>query len=136
MDETCLHVAVALITNAAQHVLITKRAFSVEQGGMWEFPGGKLEPGETSKDALAREIKEELGLTIIDPIFISQVIHQYETRKVSLWVYHVPTYDGEPRCCEKQQDLRWVACTDLKSYALLEASFPLISLFEAYQQRQ
>ncbi len=132
MTET-LHVAVAVITDSKQRVLITKRALHSPQGGLWEFPGGKLESGETASAALIREIQEELGLTITQHTFIEVITHKYPTRTVSLWVYHVSNYTGEARCCEAQQDLRWVSVCDLENHHLLEASQPLISLIHQHR---
>lgn len=123
-----LHVAVAVIRDKNGCVLITKRALHTFQGGLWEFPGGKLEPGETAADALVREIKEELGLTIQTFEHLSQLVHVYPTRTVTLWVYQVTDFTGTPHCREGQQDMRWVAIADLSHYPLLEGSQRLIPL--------
>lgn len=121
-----LHVAVAVIRDQNECVLITKRASHTLQGGLWEFPGGKLEPGESAASALVREIKEELDLTILQFEYLSQLVHVYPTRTVALWAYQVTAFTGTPRCCEGQQDMRWVSIDDLKHYQLLEASQRLI----------
>lgn len=132
MTET-LHVAVAVITDSKRRVLITKRALHSPQGSLWEFPGGKLESGETAVAALMREIQEEVGLTITQHTFIDVITHKYPTRTVLLWVYHVSSYTGEARCCEAQQDLRWVSVGDLDNHRLLEASQPLIALIRQHK---
>jgi len=123
-----LHVAVGVIQDKKKRVLITKRASHVPQGGLWEFPGGKLECGETAVEALIREIKEELGLTVQHAEYLTQFTYAYLARKVTLWVYQVTKFSGTPRCCEAQQDLQWVHTQDLKKYTLLEASQKIISL--------
>jgi 8-oxo-dGTP diphosphatase len=123
-----LHVAVAVIQDKKKRVLITKRASHTLQGGLWEFPGGKLELGETAVEALIREIKEELDLTVQHAEYLTQFTHVYPARKVTLWVYEVTKFTGIPRCCEAQQDLQWVRIQDLKKYTLLEASQKIISL--------
>jgi len=125
MTDT-LHVAVAIIQDIKKRVLITKRAADALQGGLWEFPGGKLERDETAVDALIREIKEELDLTVQQAQYLIQFTHIYPSRKVTLWVYHVTQFKGIPRCCEAQQGLEWVHIHDLKNYSLLEASQNII----------
>ncbi len=68
-----VHVAVAVIVNDSGEVCISLRHKDVHQGGLWEFPGGKIEQGETVEKALKREIKEELNLSILSSSFISRV---------------------------------------------------------------
>jgi 8-oxo-dGTP diphosphatase len=126
----CLHVAVAIITNQKQQVLITKRALRSPQGGLWEFPGGKLEPGEDALTALFREIKEEVALEVVQCRYLDNIVHTYPARTVSLWVYHVSHYTGNAHCREEQQDLQWVATNDLHKYPLLAASESVIALMK------
>lgn len=127
-----MHVAVAIITDSEQRVLITKRAEHSPQGGLWEFPGGKLEAGETAIEALVRELEEEVGLTQVEPRFLEMISHAYPSRTVFLWLYHVPRYAGDARCCEAQQDLRWVTVEELTHYPLLAASQPVIDLIHLH----
>ncbi|MBA1330850.1 thiamine monophosphate synthase, partial [Candidatus Endoriftia persephone str. Guaymas] len=88
-------------------VLISKRHEHLHQGGLWEFPGGKLEPGESVEAALRRELYEELGIRIsrFEPLI--RVTHHYAECSVLLDVYRVFSYQGEPRGMEGQP-LNWV----------------------------
>ncbi len=121
-----LHVAVAVFVDDAKRLLITQRASGARQGGLWEFPGGKLEPGETSEQALFREVKEELGVDIVHAKYIDTVTYVYPAYSVVLNVYHVSEYTGNVSCCENQQDLRWITLEELTDYQLLDASRQLI----------
>ena len=97
-----VYVAVAVIVNQRDQVLISKRSASQHQGNKWEFPGGKVEAGETSRQALNREIKEELGLDIQTADLLTKITHQYQDKKVQLDVYKVSDWQGKPRAMETQ----------------------------------
>jgi 8-oxo-dGTP diphosphatase len=101
-----IHVAAAAILDAEGRVLITRRADHLHQGGLWEFPGGKLEPGETPEQALARELKEELDILprIHEPLI--RIHHTYDEREVRLDFFRVTAFDGEPRGMQGQP-LQW-----------------------------
>lgn len=107
-----IHVAAAAII-ADGKVLIAKRPDHLHQGGLWEFPGGKLEQGETVTQALVRELKEELGITIKPERPLIRVAHDYGDKKVLLDVWRVSWFEGEPRGCEGQA-LAWVSVAELK----------------------
>jgi len=92
---TPLKVAVAAIVNHNNEVLVSKRHQSVHQGGLWEFPGGKVEPGETVEQALHREITEELALTIHASRPLITLQHVYRDRTVHLSVYRVDSFSYE-----------------------------------------
>lgn len=89
--------------------------------GLWEFPGGKIEPKESSRRALARELEEEVGIVPQEVDYLTQIVHAYEDRKVALDVWRVNTFSGEARACENQP-LQWVLLKDLTDLALLPAS--------------
>ena len=72
-----LQVAVGVIKNADGRILISLRDKSLHQGGLWEFPGGKIESGETPEQALARELNEELAITVIASTPLINIKHQY-----------------------------------------------------------
>lgn len=116
--RAAIHVAVAVITNAAGEVLVTLRPPHVHEGGRWEFPGGKVEPGEDVRRALAREIKEEVGLSIEDARPLIRLRHAYPARPVVLDVWRVTAWRGEARGREGQQ-LAW-----RDPHALDPADFP------------
>ncbi|MCG5500998.1 Nudix family hydrolase [Ectothiorhodospira lacustris] len=107
-----LRVAVAAIANDRDEYLIARRPEHVHQGGLWEFPGGKIEPGETLEAALRRELREELDITPLRHHPLITLNHDYPDRRVCLEVVKVDRFEGEPRGMEGQP-LRWVAAAQL-----------------------
>ncbi|HHL45917.1 MAG TPA: NUDIX domain-containing protein, partial [Gammaproteobacteria bacterium] len=91
---TPVHVAVAVIVNGQGEVLIARRPDHLYQGGLWEFPGGKLEPGERVTQALSRELDEELGITVESSGPLIRVHHHYPRWPVLLDVWRVERYRG------------------------------------------
>ncbi|RYE91389.1 MAG: NUDIX domain-containing protein, partial [Oxalobacteraceae bacterium] len=77
-----IHVAAAVIRGADQRILIARRGDTQHQGGLWEFPGGKVEPGETVQAALARELREELGIEVSLARPLIKVHHDYADKQV------------------------------------------------------
>ncbi len=122
-----VHVAVAVIVNQHEQVLISKRSAAQHQGNKWEFPGGKVEEGETSRQALNREIREELGLNILSADLLTIITHQYSDKKVQLDVYQVIDWQGEPKPLEAQP-IRWVAKRELHQYAFPQANVEILKL--------
>ena len=90
-----LHVAVGVIQAADGRVLIALRPNTVHQGGLWEFPGGKLEQGESVEQALSRELNEELGIHVLAVTLLIKIKHQYPDLAVLLDVYRVTEFSGE-----------------------------------------
>ena len=97
-----LHVAVGVILDPAGNILISRRAQDSHQGGLWEFPGGKVEVGESLEAALARELREELGIHIGRTTPLLEVRHDYSDKSVLLDVHVVWEFSGEPRGLENQ----------------------------------
>ena len=95
---------------------------------MWEFPGGKLEQDEPAFTALVREIKEEVGLDVIEADFLNQISYQYPHHSVILLVYAVRSFQGKARCCEQQMDLKWVSLDALSEYNFPEANLSILNL--------
>lgn len=129
-----LKVAVAVIINQSDEVLLTRRPLHAPHGGMWEFPGGKLEPDEAPAEALAREVKEELGIEVLSFRFLDEITHLYSTKIVNLLVFEVRDYKGEPSCLESQIDLRWVNVKELSTYDFPEANTKIIDLLHFLQK--
>ncbi|MCG5513454.1 Nudix family hydrolase [Ectothiorhodospira shaposhnikovii] len=120
-----LRVAVAAITNARDEYLIARRPAHVHQGGLWEFPGGKIEPGETLADALCRELREELDITPLRYHPLITLNHDYPDRRVCLEVVKVDRFEGQPRGMEGQP-LRWVSADQLHALAFPAANRAII----------
>jgi 8-oxo-dGTP diphosphatase len=121
-----LHVAVAVIEDAQGRVLLARRADHLHQGGLWEFPGGKLEPGEGLAQALSREIHEELGLQVRSHRPLIQIWHDYADRRVLLDVHRLTDWRGEPHGREGQP-LAWVAPEQLDQYPMPAADRPIVT---------
>jgi 8-oxo-dGTP diphosphatase len=121
-----VHVAVGVILDADRNVLITRRAQHSHQGGLWEFPGGKVETGELPLDALMRELHEELGIVIGRTSVLLEVHHDYGDKTVLLDVHVVWEFSGEAVGLE-DQPLVWVAPQDLASYEFPAANFPIVT---------
>jgi A/G-specific adenine glycosylase len=108
---------IAAVTHRGEEVLIARRPSSGLLGGMWEFPGGKLEPGETDEEALAREIREELGADVEVGTNLGSYKHAYTHFRVTLRAYHCRVTSGEPRALEASE-IRWVKITELGKYPM------------------
>ena len=121
-----VHVAIGVIINNKNQILITKRALDQHQGNKWEFPGGKVESSETAQQALSRELNEELGIEIQSAKLLTTINHQYQSKKVMLDVYEVTQWLGEPQGLEGQP-MRWVARSELKSYEFPTANAEILS---------
>jgi 8-oxo-dGTP diphosphatase len=125
-----LHVAVGVVFDRSHKVLITRRAEDSHQGGLWEFPGGKVERGESLRQALARELREELGIGIGRTSPLLEVRHDYGDKQVLLDVHVVWEFEGEARGLENQP-LAWVAPAALEQYRFPAANGPVIDAITA-----
>jgi len=121
-----VHVVAGVIYNATGEVLIAKRPNDKHQGGLWEFPGGKLESNETRAQALARELKEELGIVITHSQPLIRIRHDYPDKSVLLDVWQVDSFSGEAHGKEGQ-DVAWVALSDLDRFHFPAANKPIIN---------
>jgi 8-oxo-dGTP diphosphatase len=121
-----VHVAAAVIRGEDGRILIARRAEDKHQGGLWEFPGGKLEAGETAQSALARELQEELDILPLVSRPLIQVRHDYPLQQVLLDVWEVTAFSGTPRAVEGQP-LAWVSPRQLPHYPFPAANLPIIS---------
>ena len=119
-----IHVVAAVIRDQ-QQILLSRRPDHLHQGGLWEFPGGKQEPGETPEQALRRELAEELGIQVTRYRPLIQVPHHYPDLSVLLDVWEVDAWEGEVSGLEGQTT-SWVAEHELKQYQFPEANLPII----------
>jgi 8-oxo-dGTP diphosphatase len=129
-DTTVVHVAVGVVLDETRRVLITRRAASSHQGGLWEFPGGKLEQGESAALALARELREELGIEIGRTSPLLEVRHDYGDKRVLLDVHVVWSFRGQALGLE-DQPLAWVMPAALEQYPFPAANVPIIGAVNA-----
>lgn len=121
-----IHVAAAVILDSRGHILLAQRPADKHQGGLWEFPGGKVEPGEPVVEALHRELDEELGIQLIHAEPLIRIPHHYADKSVLLDVYTVNAFEGEPWGREGQP-VRWVAPVELATYEFPAANKPIVT---------
>jgi len=125
---TILVVAAALC-DARGQVLIAQRPEPKHMAGRWEFPGGKVAAHESEQDALLRELHEELGVRVREPVFCLRLSHTYPDRTVELSFWIVREFAGEPRSLDGQQ-LKWVPVAQLAKEDILEADQPFIEALQ------
>jgi 8-oxo-dGTP diphosphatase len=120
-------VVAAALYDASGRILIAERPQGKHMAGHWEFPGGKVSPGEPEAGALARELREELGIEVEAARALMRVRHDYPDRSVELSLWIVDRYRGAPAGLEGQR-LRWVAPPELHQAGILEADRPFIEV--------
>ena len=118
MNPDVLHVAVGVIRNNKNQVLLSQRPADVHQANLWEFPGGKLEPEETVRQALSRELNEELALTVKSAKPLIKIYHDYEKHSVLLDVWQIDSWDMDlvgdsGQQGQEGQKIEWVDISSL-----------------------
>ena len=116
---------VAGVLVADGRTLIAQRQRDQHGSGLWEFPGGKYEAGESASDALIREMYEELGIKIADLSLFSRVEHDYPERAVEIEFYRVGSWRGRPVGREGQR-IKWQSIAELNQIDFLPANEPLV----------
>ncbi len=124
-----VEVAAAVLRDAGGRVLLAQRPEDVHQGGLWEFPGGKREAGESLEETLRRELAEEIGIEVLTHRRLIRVSHDYGERHVELDVHLVEDWRGEPTGREGQP-LAWVDPGDLAEYPLPAADRPILTALQ------
>ena len=120
-----IEVAAGVLRDADGRVLVAQRALNAHQGGLWEFPGGKREPGESRRRALERELAEELGIQVTRARPLMRLAHDYGDRRVVLDTWLVEGWRGEPHGREGQS-LRWVTQAELARLPMPAADRPIL----------
>ena len=106
-------------------VLITQRGEGQHLAGSWEFPGGKLEDGETLEECLQREINEELSISISVGAHIITTTHEYGNKAIKLHAFHASLVSGELKLHD-HSDAQWVSINELDTYKFAPADLPII----------
>jgi len=124
-----VHVAAGIIVRD-QQVFISKRSSEQHQGDKWEFPGGKVESGESVLEALTRELKEEVNLAVLNAQVFHQLEFDYGDKVVQLDFYLVDSFEGIGRGLEGQQTA-WVDINDLADYHFPAANQVIVEMLMA-----
>ena len=127
-------IGVGIIRNNQGNILIDRRRARGEMGGLWEFPGGKIEPNETIKDCIKREIREELDIEVSVGDCLSVIEHQYSQFKVTLFIYYCQYIKGIPKTIECDE-IRWVNLSELDRYTFPEANYEIITLLKSSAEK-
>ena len=116
---------VAALIRDTDRVLICQRPAYKARGMLWEFVGGKVEPGESREEALIRECREELAITISVGDIFTEVTHTYPDLTIHLTVFNAEITAGVPRKLE-HNDLHWITADELDRYAFCPADQPIV----------
>jgi 8-oxo-dGTP diphosphatase len=123
-DGRPVPVVAAVIRREDGAILLARRHPRSRHGGLWEFPGGKVEEGETLEIALAREIREELGVDVAVGVELTRVTHEYPHATILLVAHDCRILTGEPRPLDCWE-VAWVSPPDLLTYPMPEADVPI-----------
>ncbi len=121
-----IHVVVGVIYNHEQKILVALRPAHKSQGGLWEFPGGKVEANETAEQALKRELLEEVGIEVQLALPLKQCHYDYEQYQVWLDVWEVLQFQGSAHGREGQP-IAWVTVEELQQLPVLSANHPIVA---------
>ena len=125
-----VHVVAAVLRDARGRILLARRTAGRDLAGAWEFPGGKVEAGETALQALGRELDEELGIRVLAAEPLISVPQAYPGKRIVLDVHTVHAFEGTPRGRERQA-LAWSPLEKLSSYPMPPADRPVVAALTA-----
>ena len=122
---------VGAVIRDGDRVLLARRPEGKDQAGLWEFPGGKIEPGETPEEALARECREELALEIENPTILRSVLHRYPEKTIRLLLVACSVRPGSVPVPQEHQQVMWVSLAQLPAMDLCPADRELLPALRA-----
>jgi 8-oxo-dGTP diphosphatase len=125
-----IHVAVGVVRRSDGKILIARRPDHLHMGGRWEFPGGKVELGETVQQALTRELLEEVAIEVEQLQPLVEIQHEYAEKTVLLDTWQVTAFSGEAQGREGQETA-WVAVQELNNYQFPDANQAIIAAIKA-----
>jgi 8-oxo-dGTP diphosphatase len=125
LSSSIIHVAVGIVFNSQGQVLVALRPQHVDQSGLWEFPGGKIELGESVAAALTRELAEEVGIQVSSAVPLLRVPHHYPQHEVLLHVWKITAFSGEAYGREGQ-DIQWIFPHQLSQLAVPAANLAVV----------
>jgi len=120
-----IKVAVGIVFNSQGQILVAYRQAHQDQGNQWEFPGGKIEPGESVERALKRELQEEVGIHVLVHAPWIEFLHDYKEKSVLLHVHQVTEFAGEAQGLEGQS-IQWCFPLQLKTLCYLPANEKIV----------
>ncbi len=121
-----IHIVAAIIFNQDKsQIFITKRPDDKHKGGFWEFPGGKVEQGESVEQAMIRELEEEIGITVTEQSLFEHLEYDYPEKSLKFDFMTVTQFNNQPYGREGQEG-RWVDITALPDYPFPEANVPIL----------
>lgn len=120
-----INVVAAVIKNEKRKILIAQRNLKKSQGGLWEFPGGKIEVGESREAAIIREIKEELAIDIDVAGYIGEMVFNYPDKDVNLIALECVIVGGDIRLLE-HEDAKWVGSNELERFKFAQADMFIV----------
>jgi len=123
--EPCPYAAVGVVIDKASRILISKRPAHKIKGGYWEFPGGKIEPNETPEAGLIRELKEEVGIVVLQYEKLMDLYHEGTDHRARLVVFVITEFEGVAAALE-EQEIRWITKDAFSEYVFLEANAAII----------
>lgn len=120
-----IHVVVGIVVNVQNEILVAERQSQKFQGGRWEFPGGKVEQGETPLQALQRELHEEIDIQVISAEPWQQLQHTFPDKVILLDVWQVTQFEGNPHGKEGQM-IQWISIDQLSEINIPDANLPIV----------
>ena len=120
-----INVVAGVIKDEKGKILITRRNLKKAQGGLWEFPGGKIEPNETREDAIVREIKEELDIDIQVEKYLSERVFNYPEKDINLIALECKKINGDIKLLE-HEDYKWVENSELDNFEFAPADIFIV----------